>query len=76
MSLVTAACEPLGTSLAAQRLGVSPYTLIKWRSTGCGPAFSRRGRKIVYSLADIETYERLTRQVPGAASSVDAEVRL
>jgi transposase-like protein len=54
MAPIAAASEPLETSAAARRLGVSPPTLFAWRAQGRGPVFSRRGRKIVYSVADLE----------------------
>jgi transposase-like protein len=60
-SIIDTASEPLETPAAARRLGVSPHTLFKWRSLGCGPVFSRRGRKVVYGVADLEAYERATR---------------
>jgi transposase-like protein len=63
MPSIDTATEPLETLAAARRLGVSPHTLFKWRMQGRGPVFSRRGRKIVYSVADLEAYERATRQV-------------
>jgi hypothetical protein len=62
MTSIDTAAEPLKTFAAARRLGVSPHTLFKWRSLGCGPVFSKRGRKIVYSIADLEDYEQATRQ--------------
>jgi transposase-like protein len=61
MVSIAAASEPLETSAAARRLGVSPYTLIKWRSQTRGPVFSRRGRKVIYCAADLDAYERANR---------------
>jgi hypothetical protein len=72
MTSIAAASEPLGTAAAARRLGVSPYTLIKWRSQARGPVFSRRGRKVIYCPADLEAYEVANRVPPPAV----AETRL
>ena len=41
----------------AERWGVSPKTLERWRWLGQGPKFLKLGGRIVYRLADIETYE-------------------
>ena len=70
-SISNAAHEPLDTPSAAQRLGVSPYTLVKWRFLAKGPVYSRRGRKIVYAAADLDAYERATRQIAGAVPAVE-----
>jgi transposase-like protein len=61
MASIAAASEPLETCAAARRLGVSPYTLIKWRSQARGPVFGRRGRKVIYCTADLEAYELANR---------------
>lgn len=71
-SIDDAAIEPLDTHAAARRLGVKPCTLLKWRSQGCGPVFSKRGRKVIYCPADLDAYERATRKrsTRGCASDV------
>ena len=36
--------------------GLSCSTLAKWRLTGAGPAYSKAGRIIVYSIDDLDAY--------------------
>jgi predicted site-specific integrase-resolvase len=33
--------------VAAERLGIAPRTLARWRWAGCGPAFVKVGRRAV-----------------------------
>ena len=40
----------------AERWGVSPKTLERWRWLGQGPKFLKLGGRILYRLEDIETY--------------------
>jgi len=42
--------------VAARRLGIASSTLAKLRQTGVGPAFCKLGRRVVYRLADLESY--------------------
>lgn len=60
MSFNPAATTPfrhcLHVSEAAEYLGLHPRTLDNWRSQGCGPRYVRVGRRIVYRVADLETY--------------------
>ena len=42
----------------ARRFRVSPRTLERWRSIKSGPNYHKLGGKIVYSVADVEAYER------------------
>lgn len=41
---------------AAARLGIAPATLRNIRSQGRGPKYCRVGRRIVYRVADLESY--------------------
>ena len=41
----------------ARRWGLSHRTLERWRYTDQGPTFLKLGGRIVYRLADIETFE-------------------
>ena len=43
------------------RFRVSPRTLERWRWLKTGPNYTKLGGKIVYSLADVEAYERRRR---------------
>ena len=53
----TPTCLTLTDREAAPILGVSVYTLRKWRCTGTGPAYVKLGRKTVrYRLADLQAY--------------------
>jgi hypothetical protein len=45
----------------AARFRVSPRTLERWRWLKTGPHYIKLGGKIVYSLDDIEAYERRRR---------------
>jgi hypothetical protein len=38
---------------AAAFLRISPITLSRWRIEGCGPAYRKFGRRVVYALADL-----------------------
>jgi predicted site-specific integrase-resolvase len=42
----------------AERWGISPKTLERWRWLGQGPKFLKLGGRIVYRLTDIEAYEQ------------------
>lgn len=58
----------LCTKEAARFVSLSPRTMEKHRSYGTGPAYSKLGGRIVYSLADLQTWVALgartwTRQV-------------
>lgn len=41
----------------AQRWGISPHTLEKWRCEGIGPVFLKIHGKVLYRMEDIESYE-------------------
>lgn len=42
----------------SKRWNVSQRTLEKWRQIRRGPAFLRVGRRILYTVADVELFER------------------
>jgi excisionase family DNA binding protein len=46
---------------AAQRLGVSPHTLRTWAVYQHRVPFLRLGRRLLFSLADLEAFERASR---------------
>ena len=46
----------LRTKEAAEKLGLQPCTLEKWRITGEGPQFVRLGRAIGYRELDLEAF--------------------
>ncbi|MBU1986905.1 MAG: helix-turn-helix domain-containing protein [Proteobacteria bacterium] len=50
--------RPLGINdvIAAIFLGVQPTTLRKWRSEGKGPVFYKIGRKVQYTLKDLQDF--------------------
>lgn len=60
----------LDTAAAAERLGVSPRTLEKWRQEGKGPAYVRLGsKKVSYRDAALDTFvTRGTVDPSGAAA--------
>lgn len=41
----------------ADRWGLSPKTLQRWRVAGVGPQFMRLGGRVLYRVVDIEEYE-------------------
>lgn len=45
----------------AARWGMSPKTLQRWRTLNVGPEYLKLGKKVMYSLADVEDYENLIR---------------
>lgn len=49
----------LRTPDAAVHLGLSPRTLEKHRCFGTGPAYRKLGGRIVYAIADLETWAEL-----------------
>lgn len=46
----------LTTEKLAEFLNISIQTLNKWRWEGKGPRFVKLGSRVVYDLADVETY--------------------
>ena len=56
----------LKTEEAAAYLGLSPWTLIKWRANGKGPALIRLGSRIQYRREDLDSYLADQRSEPGA----------
>ena len=60
--------ELLTTEAAACVLGLKPGTLEVWRWRGCGPAYSRVGSRIRYSIDDLRAY-LVTRRVDPRASA-------
>ena len=53
----------LTTEQAAARLRLKPAPLKNWRSRGQGPRFVHFGRRVVYPMAEIESYEVRSLQV-------------
>lgn len=41
---------------AAEILGVSVHTLRAWRCRGCGPAYVKAGRRVLYLQTDLDAY--------------------
>ncbi|MDD5479637.1 helix-turn-helix domain-containing protein [Rhodoferax sp.] len=41
----------------AQRWGMSPKTLQRWRSEGRGPRYFKLSRKVIYPMAEIQKFE-------------------
>ena len=54
--------EMVNTKRAARLLGISPRTLEKWRGQGTGPQFLKFGKRVVYSVTDIEAWMRSRRR--------------
>ena len=46
----------LNTRDAAAYLGVKPGTLEVWRSIGRGPRYMKLGTRVLYEIADLDTY--------------------
>lgn len=63
--------EYLSCSQAAHVLNLSPRTLEKFRVNGGGPAFRKFGRRVLYSVADLEQWA----QSRSCRSTSDANYR-
>ncbi len=50
------------TRRAAELIGMSRRTLEKWRGEGAGPPFLKLGRRVLYSVADLEDWIRSRRR--------------
>ena len=46
------------TEEVARRFRVSPRTLEQWRYRGIGPQYRRVGGRVIYSLDEIERFEK------------------
>jgi len=46
----------LDTLRTAEKLGISPRSLEKWRLTGGGPPFLKLGRRVLYDPQDLEEW--------------------
>ena len=58
---------------AASYLGpITVRTLQDWRTKGVGPAYSRLGRRVCYSVDDLDLFIARTRIEPKAASDAQA----
>ena len=53
----------LSTRQAADRFGVSPRTLERYRGTGEGPVFYRFGRHVRYLQADLDAWAKTRRRI-------------
>ena len=53
---------------AAKILGLKPQTLRNWRFQMRGPAYSKLGKRVVYSLQDLESYQKKHRVDPEASN--------
>ncbi|MFA5592697.1 MAG: helix-turn-helix domain-containing protein [Micavibrio sp.] len=42
----------------SERWKISPRTLERWRWLGTGPDYHKIGGRVIYRLADIETWEK------------------
>ena len=62
----------LPTVIAAQYLGLSPRTLEKFRVVGGGPPFHKLGRRVLYTIEDLQAWAGVRRRWstsdPGQAS--------
>ena len=59
----------LNTRKAAERLGLSPRTLARYRMSGTGPAFVRLGRSVRYRPADLDAWAAGRRRRPRARNT-------
>jgi predicted site-specific integrase-resolvase len=48
----------LNQAQLAERWGISPRTLERWRWRGEGPRFLKLGGRVTYRLSDIELFEQ------------------
>jgi hypothetical protein len=59
----------------AQRWGISPRTLERWRWLGLGPAYLKLVGTVAYRLEDIVAYEKAQRVVASGANLVRGVAR-
>jgi hypothetical protein len=55
----------LPTGVAAKVIGVTAGTLGVWRWRGCGPAYHKVGRKVVYRRSELERFLQACVVTPG-----------
>ncbi|MBK8158739.1 MAG: helix-turn-helix domain-containing protein [Rhodospirillaceae bacterium] len=55
---------------AAQYLSLSPRTLQQWRWTGDGPRFVKLGRRVAYSIHELDNF--VTARIRQSTSQADA----
>lgn len=56
--------DMLTTEQAARLLGLSPFTLNKWRLNGHGLRFIKLGRAVRYRRTDVDAYLASRTQLP------------
>lgn len=44
------------TEALAERLGISPHTLIQWRFKGIGPPYVKLGKLVRYHVASVDKW--------------------
>ena len=57
----------------SRRWRLSPRTLERWRYQGTGPQYLKVGGRVVYRLADIETFEAEQLRATGARQVAPAD---
>jgi hypothetical protein len=61
--LPTPATHEVDTTTAAEILGYKPRTLEKWRQTGEGPPFIKKGpHRVLYDIRDLQIWDATRRQ--------------
>lgn len=55
---MTNSSDYLTATQLAQRWGIHPTTLARWRESGKGPAYFRTPGFVLYPLAEVEQYEK------------------
>lgn len=58
----------------AERWGVSPKTLQRWRTERRGPAYLKLSKRVGYLVEDIRAYEHQQRQLTGIKASIEGDV--
>ena len=61
------------TETAAERLNLSPTTLVGYRVRNIGPAYSKIGRVCLYDEADLDAWVASQRVEPGMKHSTTLE---
>ena len=64
----------LSTDEAAERWGLSPRSLEKWRLVGGGPPYRKLGRLVRYHPSDLDSWLELQRR--RSTSETDPDVAL
>lgn len=74
-TLAVVAAVNLAEQQAAEYLGISVYSLRRWRVYGGGPRFLKMGSRVVYPISELDDYQsaclRRSTSDPGPTAKTD-----